>query len=232
MAVYYLNHSSELYHHGIMGMHWGVRRFQPYPKGYKGDGKFVGSVKRVVSKASNTKIHMPGNPKDISMKDAKSKRLNTFGSEIVDKVLVDKYGDRGATRIARHVMNGATIDKAIKKEKTRRIVSAVLTTAASMTLSHFVISPVMQLAARAFVSDHGSMLVSKALKTSFGQMGLDNVPSAVSKAAVASSLSAISKVAVALTPNAKRGMDVIRTVDSLLPGENMADYYPIDLNST
>lgn len=228
MAVYYLNHSSELYHYGILGMHWGIRRFQPYPKGYKGGGKFVGSVKNALKK-----VHMPGNHKGITMREAKQKRLQTFGSEIVDKVLADKYGDRGTTRIARRVMNGDTIEKAIRKEKVRKAVTNALSIASTIALSHFVISPAMQIMARAVVSEFGGVALSKAMPIMYRLMGIDNPPAIVANATQKASLDAMKQMTNLLTPNAKRGANMIATVERLLGGNgDVGRYYRQFLNGT
>lgn len=50
---------SKLYHHGILGQKWGIRRYQPYPKDYTGSGKEIGqaaNIKRIGKKINKTPI--------------------------------------------------------------------------------------------------------------------------------------------------------------------------------
>lgn len=50
------NQSDDILHYGRLGQKWYIRRFQPYPKGYSGEGKVVGDAAKRVSSRKQKKI--------------------------------------------------------------------------------------------------------------------------------------------------------------------------------
>ena len=70
-----------LQHHGVKGMKWGVRRFQPYPKGKGPTGKFIKSVKKKVSEGRLGQ-EVRSRKQDLKNAGMKSKMKNMSTSEI------------------------------------------------------------------------------------------------------------------------------------------------------
>ena len=53
-----------LMHYGVLGMHWGVRRYQPYPPGV--NGKEVGKAARLAKKITKAKSKISKNTEKIN----------------------------------------------------------------------------------------------------------------------------------------------------------------------
>ena len=83
-------YSNELYHYGVKGMKWGIRRYQPYPSDYHGNGRYIGGHARV------------SGIKELAKKG--SNKLDTFLYDNARlKYLRDGYSDKEAKSLAKEM---------------------------------------------------------------------------------------------------------------------------------
>lgn len=119
-------------HHGVLGMKWGVRRYQPYPKGYSDDGKEVGEAAKNNVKTAWKELRKRGGY--LNSIDRKIKK----GKKVSDRQMTaykesKKIADRAVSEINKATSKVGTnqVNKIIRRQEFKRsIIGSVVGTVA------------------------------------------------------------------------------------------------------